>query len=100
MNIVFYIVGGLILLWVIGSIIRHKKRQGKVIQIVEGLCTGCKKCLKTCRRNVLEAVKDGKCTYLVVKEPDNCSACGDCVKACKFKALEIINKKNSNANEY
>ena len=94
MNVVFYIVGGLILLLVIGKIIRHKQREGKVIHIVEEFCTGCKKCLKTCRRDVLSAVKDGKHTYIVVKEPDNCSACGDCVKTCKFRALEIINKKN------
>ena len=94
MNIAFYIVGGLILLWIIGKIIRKKQRQGKVVQIVEGLfCTGCENCLKVCHCNVLESVKNGKCTYLLVKEPDNCSACGDCVKACKFKALEIISKK-------
>jgi len=95
MNIVFYIVGGLILVWIIGNIIRKKQRQGKIIHIVEGTCTGCKKCLKTCRHNVLEAVKSEKCTYLVVKNPNNCNACGNCVKACKFKALEIINKNDS-----
>ena len=93
MNIAFYIVGGLILLWIIGKIIRKKQRQGKVIQIVEWLCTGCENCLKACHCNVLESGKNGKCNYLLVKESDNCSVCGDCVKACKLKSLEIISKK-------
>jgi NAD-dependent dihydropyrimidine dehydrogenase PreA subunit len=88
----YYIVGTIIALWLTGSIYRHLRGRGKIIHIIENNCTGCRKCLKMCRRDVLEAVKDEKGTHVAVKNPDNCSACCDCMHACKFKALELIEK--------
>ncbi|MDR1342435.1 MAG: 4Fe-4S binding protein [Prevotellaceae bacterium] len=92
MKTLYCALGALIVLWLAGSIYRHIRRRGKIIHVAEGRCTGCKKCLKRCRREVLEAVKDEKGVHVVVKNPDSCTACGDCVDACKFKALELAEK--------
>jgi NAD-dependent dihydropyrimidine dehydrogenase PreA subunit len=88
----YYIIGALVVIWSVGGIYRHMRGRGKTIRITENNCTGCGKCLKRCRRNVFEMVKDEKGTQIIAKNPQNCTACGDCVGTCKFKALEVIKK--------
>jgi ferredoxin len=96
---VYYIIGSLILIWMLCSIVRHRRRRGKVVRVIEENCTGCKRCLKKCRHNVLESVQDEYGTHIIVRNPNKCTACSDCVSACKFKALEICaNPLNLRAN--
>jgi NAD-dependent dihydropyrimidine dehydrogenase PreA subunit len=95
MNMGYYIVGAFVALWLTGSIYRHIRGLGKTVRIAEENCTGCGKCLKRCRRNVFEMIKDERGTRIIVKNPDNCTACGDCLSGCKFKALEIIERQKN-----
>jgi NAD-dependent dihydropyrimidine dehydrogenase PreA subunit len=85
----YYIIGALVAVWLFGSIYRRIRGRGKIIRVKEDNCIGCGKCLKRCRRNVFEMVKDEKGAHIIVRNPDNCTACGDCVGTCKFKALEL-----------
>ena len=91
-SMTYYIVGAVVALWIIGGISRHIRRRGKTVHPVAENCTGCGKCLKTCRRHVFEMVKNGKNVHVSVKNPDKCTACGNCVSRCKFNALEIVNR--------
>jgi NAD-dependent dihydropyrimidine dehydrogenase PreA subunit len=88
----YYIIGALVAVWLAGSIYRRIRGRRKTICVTEEKCTGCGKCLKRCRRNVFEMVKDGKAAHVIVRNPQNCTACGDCMTTCKFKALELIKK--------
>jgi NAD-dependent dihydropyrimidine dehydrogenase PreA subunit len=88
----YYIIGALVAFWSIGSIYRHIRGRGKIIRVIEDNCTGCKRCLKRCRRNVLASSGEEKGAPVIMKNPQNCTACGDCVSTCKFKALELIKK--------
>lgn len=90
----YYIVGAVVALWIIGGISRHIRGRGKIVRIAEENCTGCGKCLKTCRHHVFEMVKDDMGAHVTVKNPDKCTAYGDCVSRCKFGALETVNKTN------
>jgi NAD-dependent dihydropyrimidine dehydrogenase PreA subunit len=93
---IYYIVGAIIVFWLIGGLYRHLRGRNKVIHAVEGKCTGCKRCLtnmRKCKHNVLELVSDENGTHIVVQYPDKCTACGDCVGICKFHALELIQKE-------
>ncbi|MDR1198232.1 MAG: 4Fe-4S binding protein [Prevotellaceae bacterium] len=90
----YCIIGAVIALWLTGIVCRHIRGRRKMIRVIEDNCTGCTKCLKICRRNVLEAVKDENGTHIAVKNPYNCTACSNCVKACKFKALELYSLRN------
>jgi NAD-dependent dihydropyrimidine dehydrogenase PreA subunit len=87
---VYYIAGAVVALWLAHGIHSHIRGRGKTIRVVEENCTGCRKCLKTCHHNVLEAVKDEKGTHITVKNPDKCTACGNCLSACKFNTLELV----------
>jgi NAD-dependent dihydropyrimidine dehydrogenase PreA subunit len=93
MNMVYYIGGALVALWLIGGTVHHLRRRGKIIRCNADNCTGCQMCLRYCRRNVLEAVKDEKGTRVIVKNPAHCTACGDCLRACKFNALKIVEQE-------
>ena len=93
MNVVWYIGGTIVALWVISSVFRQKQRKNKIIHIVDDNCTGCQRCLKKCRHRVLDKTTDKKEAHVFVKNPTYCTACGDCLSACKFKALELITKK-------
>jgi NAD-dependent dihydropyrimidine dehydrogenase PreA subunit len=97
MNVVYYIGGMIVALWLIGGIIRQKKGKNKVIHAVEDNCTACKRCItnmRKCKHNVLELVSnDNGKQCIEVKYPDRCTACGDCVGLCKFSALELVEKK-------
>lgn len=95
---IVYFIGALVALWIIGGIIRRRRRRGKIIRCNTESCTNCKKCLKYCRHNVLEAVKNEKGTHIVVKNPANCTACGDCLRACKFGALKIVEQHKKEEN--
>lgn len=90
MNIVYIILGSVLLLWLLGGTYRHIKGKNKIIHVVESNCTGCQRCIKRCRHRVLEAVKEEQGVRIVVKNPDKCSACGNCTGVCKFKALELV----------
>jgi NAD-dependent dihydropyrimidine dehydrogenase PreA subunit len=94
MTTVYYILGALTALWLIGGTYRRISRRSKIIYAVEENCSGCKKCLKYCRHNVLAAIKGENGTHITLKNPTCCTACGDCVRACKFNALKIIEKQN------
>jgi NAD-dependent dihydropyrimidine dehydrogenase PreA subunit len=92
----YYIAGAILGIWFIGGFYRHIQGKHKVVHVVEGKCTGCKRCLTNmmkCKHNVLELADDEKGKHIVVKYPDKCTACGDCVGICKFKALELVNLK-------
>jgi NAD-dependent dihydropyrimidine dehydrogenase PreA subunit len=93
MNIVYIILGAVVLRWIFGGLYRHIKRKNKVIYVVESNCTGCQRCIKRCSHKVFEAVKKEKKVHIVVKNPGKCSACGDCIVVCKFNALELVSKK-------
>ncbi|MDR2840104.1 MAG: 4Fe-4S dicluster domain-containing protein, partial [Paludibacter sp.] len=84
MNIVYIVVSAVLLLWFAGGIIRRKQRKNKTIHVVDDNCMGCQRCLKKCRRRVLDKVSNEKGAQVFVKNPDYCSACGDCMTACKF----------------
>ncbi|MDR3198076.1 MAG: 4Fe-4S dicluster domain-containing protein [Planctomycetaceae bacterium] len=92
MNAALYIGGVIIVLWFTGGIYRHVRRRGKIIHVIDDNCTGCKRCLKMCRRNVLASASEENSSHIVVKNHLRCSSCGDCVGACKFKALKLIEK--------
>jgi NAD-dependent dihydropyrimidine dehydrogenase PreA subunit len=59
---------------------------------VDSNCTGCRRCVKRCRRHVLEVVEDEAGKHATVKYPDKCTACGDCLGRCKFNALKLIGR--------
>lgn len=89
----YYIIGAIVALWFIGGVYRHLQGKNKVVHVVEGKCTGCKRCVtnvRKCKHNVLELVSDESGQHIVVKYPDKCTACGDCVSICKFNALELV----------
>ncbi|MDR1480256.1 MAG: 4Fe-4S binding protein [Planctomycetaceae bacterium] len=94
MNVALCVGGTIIAVWLIGSICRHICGRGKIIHFIDDSCTGCKRCLKMCRHNVLASISGEKGSHVVVKNPLNCTGCGNCVSVCKFKALSIIEKKN------
>lgn len=90
----YYISGALIALWFIGGTYKHIRGRGKIICMAEENCTGCKQCLRKCKRSVLQAVTDGNGKMrVVVEKPNHCTACGDCLSGCKFNALKLITKK-------
>ncbi|MDR0420555.1 MAG: hypothetical protein LBH30_03780 [Prevotellaceae bacterium] len=84
----------IIFLWILGSLHRNRKNRNKVICVVKSNCSGCGRCIKRCRRRILEMVKDETGIHAAVKYPKKCTACGDCLIKCKFNALKII-KRNS-----
>lgn len=92
MNIVL-ILASLLLLIVFSSLHRGKRAKNKVIHVIDSNCTGCRRCMKSCRHNALEIVNDEARVCIIVKYPGKCTACGNCVAACKFNALELINRK-------
>ncbi|MDR1939007.1 MAG: 4Fe-4S binding protein [Tannerellaceae bacterium] len=92
MNIVYWIIGAVVLLWFVGGIHRRKGRRNKVIRVVEANCTGCRRCVKRCSHRVLEPVTDETGIYVTVRNPDRCTACGDCMGKCKFNALELVER--------
>ncbi|MDR1876832.1 MAG: 4Fe-4S dicluster domain-containing protein [Flavobacteriaceae bacterium] len=92
MNVVYIVVGAVVLLWFVGGIYRKKQRKNKIIHVVVDSCTGCQRCLRKCHHNVLDRVSEEKRALVFVKNPDNCTACGDCLSSCKFNALELIEK--------
>jgi ferredoxin len=93
MNTVSIILGIVFLLWIVGGIYKRIKGRNKIIHVVESRCTGCQRCVKKCRYNVLGVLKEEGKVRVVVKNPDRCSACGDCLGACKFNALELASKQ-------
>jgi NAD-dependent dihydropyrimidine dehydrogenase PreA subunit len=92
MNVVYVIMGGLLLLWIFGNLHRKRKNRNGVISVVESNCTGCGRCVKRCSRRVLEMVRNETGLHAVVKYPAQCTACGDCSGKCKFNALKLIER--------
>jgi heterodisulfide reductase subunit A-like polyferredoxin len=93
MNIALYIAGAIIVLYLINGIYHHIHRCRKTIHVIDDNCTGCKRCLKKCHRNVLASASEEKGAHIVIRNPLRCSACGGCVSVCKFKALQLIEHK-------
>jgi len=85
----------------VGSGKKHAKWQSGIatvihvpnIEINQGTCTVCGKCVEACARDVL-AVGDGK---VVVSKLYQCTLCGDCVKACPVQpsAIKVSPTKDS-----
>ncbi|MDR1403735.1 MAG: ferredoxin family protein [Tannerellaceae bacterium] len=80
------------LLVILLSYFRNKRAKNKVIHIIADRCTGCRRCVKTCRRKALEPAKDKESLHPVLKYPEKCTACKDCILVCKFHALELVNR--------
>ncbi|MDR1973083.1 MAG: 4Fe-4S binding protein [Bacteroidales bacterium] len=91
----YYIIGAVIVLWLVGGIYRKIRGRNKIISVIDDNCTGCKRCIKKCRHCVLDTVSDEKGAHVFVARPDKCTACGDCLIACKFKALELKEKSRT-----
>jgi ferredoxin len=92
MNTALYIGGAILTLWFIGGIYRHIQGKNKIVRVVESHCTGCGRCLKRCKHQVLEMVNDEKGKRVTVKYPGRCSGCGDCLGTCKFRALGLVKR--------
>jgi len=85
----------------VGSGKKHAKWQSGIatvthvprIEIDQGTCTVCGKCVEACARDVL-GVEGGK---VVVSKLYQCTLCGDCVKACPVQpsAIEVSPVKDS-----
>ena len=94
MNILYIISAGLILLYIIGQIHRSKRAEKRVVRVISNNCTGCKRCVKKCRRKALDIVNEETRLHAVVN-PGKCTACRDCIAVCKFNALEIVERKQT-----
>ncbi|MDR0768678.1 MAG: 4Fe-4S binding protein [Dysgonamonadaceae bacterium] len=94
MNTTYIIIGIVLVLWISGNLYRRHKNSSKVIHVDKNRCSGCQRCIKRCRRQVLETVEDETGKHVVVKYPDKCTACGNCLDKCKFKALKLIERKS------
>ncbi|MDR3047107.1 MAG: 4Fe-4S dicluster domain-containing protein [Bacteroidales bacterium] len=92
MNILYWILGGLTMFWIVSNIYRRIKGKNKIINVIQDKCTGCKRCEKHCRHNVFDFKIEGEKVIAFVQNPSNCTACGDCLMACKFNALELVDK--------
>lgn len=66
-------------------------------------CTGCNKCVKACKKDVLELINiaknEGKRKFFNrrkmvanIKNPMSCDSCGICVMICKHNAIEFYKK--------
>ena len=89
----YLIVAGSFLLIIFFAYARSKRAKNKIVYVIDTKCTGCQRCLKTCRYKALEIEKNeiGR-QFVVLKYPEKCTACRDCVIVCKFKALELVNR--------
>lgn len=88
------LISALLLLVISASYFYRKNRaKNKVIHVTGSYCTGCWHCLKICRHQVLDMVKDWNGLHIEVKYPEKCVACGHCLDICKFNALELINRE-------
>ncbi|HJU88184.1 MAG TPA: FAD-dependent oxidoreductase [Gemmatimonadaceae bacterium] len=58
-----------------------------IAPVVLESCTGCGKCVKTCKTGALRL--EGEPTLAVV-EQDRCTRCGDCVSSCPEGAIAIV----------
>ncbi len=70
----------------------RKRNKNKVVQVIDGNCARCRKCLQKCHHRVLEMVNADKGTRIVVANPQQCTGCGDCVSACNFDALVLVER--------
>ncbi|MDR0789282.1 MAG: 4Fe-4S binding protein [Bacteroidales bacterium] len=99
MNII-YISLIVVSFFVLTSLLRHKRRRDKVVNVVESNCAGCKACIRRCRYKVLEMVANENGEQAAfVKNPASCTACGDCIKQCKFNALELHTRTQESRNK-
>ena len=87
MNI--YIVSAIVLLLSIGYLYRVKQAKSKVVRVIDDNCTGCRHCVKKCRRKVLSIIENESGKRIIVENPQKCTACSDCITVCKFNALEL-----------
>ncbi|MDR2131686.1 MAG: 4Fe-4S binding protein [Odoribacteraceae bacterium] len=63
-----------------------------VAVVDETKCTGCRRCIRRCRRRAIEPTDSERNVKALVRYPDRCSGCGDCVKSCKFDAMQLVDK--------
>jgi len=87
MNI--YIASAIVAMLAIWYIYRNKQAKSKVVRVICDNCTGCGRCIKRCRRNVLNIIENDAGKHVVVENSQKCTACGDCIAVCKFNALEL-----------
>ena len=63
-----------------------------MIKVDENRCKGCKLCVVTCPRKILEMSKELNANgdmYCVQTEPDKCVGCGFCGIICPDGAIEV-----------
>ena len=82
-----------VILLIAGYIFRSKRAKNKVVSVIDNNCTGCRRCVKKCRRDVLNIAENEAGGLVVVEYPDKCTACGDCIVVCKFNALELVKRE-------
>lgn len=89
----YIILASLLLLIIILIYFRNKRAKNKVVQVIDGNCIGCLRCLKRCRHKALDIDNRETGWLVVLKYPEKCTACRDCIIVCKSHALELVNRK-------
>ena len=89
----YIIITSSLLLIIVLSYFRNKRAKSKIVRVIDDKCTGCQRCLKTCRHKALDITDNGTGRCVVLKHPEKCTACRDCIIVCKFNALELVSRK-------
>lgn len=67
-----------------------KHREVLSLHIFQKKCTGCEKCVDTCRYRALGMVYKENKSYATVEYPDRCMGCRRCEWVCPADAVEIV----------
>ena len=91
----YIIIGSSLIAIVVLSYFRNKRAKNKIVHVIEGKCTGCRRCLKKCRNKALEVVSGDAGLRVALGYPEKCAACRDCILVCRFDALELVTRKQT-----
>ncbi|MDR0686004.1 MAG: 4Fe-4S dicluster domain-containing protein [Dysgonamonadaceae bacterium] len=89
---IYICIGIIIFLWITVGFSRRRRRRRKIIFVSDCICVGCRRCVRRCRHDVLEALKGERGTRVTVKRPERCTACGKCIDKCMYGALKLIER--------